>query len=459
MLMVRHGAHRGAGGRGAAPVAGAVRRLRDHDHPQDAARPARRPDPLPGRARARTIDQKRLPGHAGRTARCTSSPPRPWPSARRRTPEFRRLPEAGASRTRRRSPRRLTARGFRARVGRHRQPPHAGRRGAQGHLPARTRRSALGSVGHHGQQEHDSLRHPAADGRLRHPPRHARGDDARHGAGGDGGHRRARSRARSSPETTPRSERSPAHGLRALRRVPARLTTAAPAAARRPPVAGVLLLLLVLWAQPLGGAVAPAPVSRRLRAQGARRAAAGRLRRRLRPALLLLSRERAAPPAAAPTAVAILGGDAARRGVPVPRDLPRSAPLPVAGMRTSSAAALGRGRLRAGSPVPAARVLADLPEGVPRSGARPVTAFLVSLLRVGAVVRRLWPRDGSPPARSSRPAGSSARERLGWSFGDGRRIARGRCRCRFSPGCGPAGSVSRFVAAVCVAVSCSSSPG
>ena len=44
----RHRPHRGAGGGRPPSVPGAARRVRDHDDAQDAARPARRDDPLPG---------------------------------------------------------------------------------------------------------------------------------------------------------------------------------------------------------------------------------------------------------------------------------------------------------------------------------------------------------------------------------------------------------------------------
>ena len=41
--------------------------------------------------------------------------------------------------------------------------------------------AALGAGRHHRQQERDSVRSESADGRERHPPRHAGGHDARHG--------------------------------------------------------------------------------------------------------------------------------------------------------------------------------------------------------------------------------------------------------------------------------------
>ena len=49
-----HGAHRRPGRRRPASQPGAACRLRHHDHAQDAARPARRPDSLPARSTPRT---------------------------------------------------------------------------------------------------------------------------------------------------------------------------------------------------------------------------------------------------------------------------------------------------------------------------------------------------------------------------------------------------------------------
>ena len=50
--------------------------------------------------------------------------------------------------------------------------------------------AALGAGRHHRQQERDSVRSESADGGERHPPRHAGGDDARHGRSGNGSDRR-----------------------------------------------------------------------------------------------------------------------------------------------------------------------------------------------------------------------------------------------------------------------------
>ena len=71
----RHGALRRPGRGGHAPEPGPVRRRRHHDRPQDARRPALRPDPLPRGVREE--DQLRgLPGPAGRPARARRSRPR-----------------------------------------------------------------------------------------------------------------------------------------------------------------------------------------------------------------------------------------------------------------------------------------------------------------------------------------------------------------------------------------------
>ena len=63
----RHGAHRGPRRRRRASEPGAARRLRHVDDAQDAARPARRPGPLP-RAVREGCRQGAVPRRAGRTA-------------------------------------------------------------------------------------------------------------------------------------------------------------------------------------------------------------------------------------------------------------------------------------------------------------------------------------------------------------------------------------------------------
>ena len=67
------------------------------------------------------------------------------------------------------------------RLGRHRQPSAAGRRGRA----RRHRQAGRGSPRHgrhHRQQEQDPLRHPPAAGPVRHPHRHPGPDHARHEA-------------------------------------------------------------------------------------------------------------------------------------------------------------------------------------------------------------------------------------------------------------------------------------
>jgi hypothetical protein len=62
-----HGAHRGTGGGGVPSEPGAVRRFRDDDDAQDAARAARRPDPVQGGLYAADIDKQVFPAsRAGR---------------------------------------------------------------------------------------------------------------------------------------------------------------------------------------------------------------------------------------------------------------------------------------------------------------------------------------------------------------------------------------------------------
>ena len=62
-----HGAHRRPGRRRRAPEPGAARRLRHHHHAQDAARAARRHDPVP-RAVREGHRPRGVPGHPGRPA-------------------------------------------------------------------------------------------------------------------------------------------------------------------------------------------------------------------------------------------------------------------------------------------------------------------------------------------------------------------------------------------------------
>ena len=79
----------------------------------------------------------------------------------------------------------LSAVGLPPRQRRHRQPPDARGRLLQGHH-RQGRRSGARQGRHHGQQERDSVRSESADGRERHPRRHAGGHHARHARGGDG---------------------------------------------------------------------------------------------------------------------------------------------------------------------------------------------------------------------------------------------------------------------------------
>ena len=97
------------------------------------------------------------------------------------TPEFADYQNA-SSRTRRRSPRRSTERGFRLVSGgtdNHLMMVDVGARGISG----KDAEKLLERVGLTVQQEHDPLRHAPADGGLGHPHRHAGRDDARHGVG------------------------------------------------------------------------------------------------------------------------------------------------------------------------------------------------------------------------------------------------------------------------------------
>ena len=65
MLMVDMAHIAGLVAAGLHPIARAARRLRHHDHAQDAARPARRHDPLQGASIAKAIDSAVFPGIQG----------------------------------------------------------------------------------------------------------------------------------------------------------------------------------------------------------------------------------------------------------------------------------------------------------------------------------------------------------------------------------------------------------
>ncbi len=98
----RHRAHRRPHRGGTAPLARPARRLRDDHHAQDPARPARRPRPLPRRARGGSRSET-LPRHPGRPARPhhRGEGRRLRRGARARTSGN---TSAASSRTRRRSP-------------------------------------------------------------------------------------------------------------------------------------------------------------------------------------------------------------------------------------------------------------------------------------------------------------------------------------------------------------------
>ena len=125
-------AHRGR----RAPVAGAARRRRHDDDAQDAARAARRHDPLPDRARPGDRP-RRVPRPAGRPARPQHGGAGGG-AARGGAAVLQGLREAG--RRQRTRPRRgADGPGLRRRLGRHRQPPHPDRPDEQERLRARSR--------------------------------------------------------------------------------------------------------------------------------------------------------------------------------------------------------------------------------------------------------------------------------------------------------------------------------
>ena len=162
----------------------AVRRLRHHHHPQDAARAARRHDHVPGSRTPRRSTRPCSPAsRAGRS--CTSSPPRPSPSGRRSTPEWQGLPAADR-RERQGAGRR---RCWPAATGWSRAAPTTTCCWSTCRRKNVTGKDAAGGARpgvDHRQQEHDPVRDEEPDGHQRHPHRHAGGHHARHEGGRDG---------------------------------------------------------------------------------------------------------------------------------------------------------------------------------------------------------------------------------------------------------------------------------
>ena len=139
----RRRAHRGPDRGRRAPVAGAARRCRHAHDPQDAARPARRRDPVPARARRGAIDKAVFPGLQGGplmhviAAKAVAFLEASQPSFRRYAADIvtnaRALADA------------LDGRGIPDRLGRHRQSPDAGRPPlVRRHREGRARRHSTG---------------------------------------------------------------------------------------------------------------------------------------------------------------------------------------------------------------------------------------------------------------------------------------------------------------------------
>ena len=192
-----------------------------HDHhPQDAPRPARRHDLQPrrpavvgrrgglpggqGQRSQRRVDRNVFPGHPGRAADARHRRQGRRVQAGRRGD----VPRGPAADRRERPGHGRDARrpGCPGRLGRHRQPPAAGRRDAArrdrqgGRAPARRDRD-------HGQQERDPVRRAAAEHRVGHPDRHAGDHVARLRPGRDARRSAGSSSTRSASATTRRSRR------------------------------------------------------------------------------------------------------------------------------------------------------------------------------------------------------------------------------------------------------------
>ena len=188
------------------PEPGAALRLRDHDHPQDAARAARRPDPLPARRSAKDVNRALFPGiQGGPLMHVIAAKAVAFKEAL--APGVQATTRSRSWPTRRRSPATLAGEGCRLVSGgtdNHLMLVDVFARGITG----KDAEKALDAGRHHRQQEHDPLRHELADGRLRHPHRHARADHPRHEGAGDGGDRQADlPRPRRASRTRPSSPR------------------------------------------------------------------------------------------------------------------------------------------------------------------------------------------------------------------------------------------------------------
>ena len=291
---VRHRAHRGPRHRRPAPLAGAARALRDDDDAQDAARPAGRAGSLPERPHAKDLDRSVFPGVQGgplehviaakAVAFAEAATPE-FVAYQKRVVENARALAAGARRG-------ADSASCRAAPTTTSMLVDVGARGISGKDAEKRARAASGITVNKNTIPFDTRRRWSPPGiRIGTPAVTTRGMGPaemeiiarRHRAHARG--RRGRGRR----------GRSPAHGLGALRRVPAGVTPRA-----RPAAAAAAVLLLAARARERSRwAELPRRVRFlvRLRAEGARRAAAGRIRSRVRPAVLLVPRERAAPPA------------------------------------------------------------------------------------------------------------------------------------------------------------------
>ena len=158
------------------PTPGSSLRFRLDDDPQDAARTARRDGAVPGAVREGSRSQ-RLSGRPGRPAHAHHRGQGRLLQGSRRS--RRSAPISSRLSPTPRGSRRAGRGGVPARQRRHRQPPDARGRLFQGHH-GQGRRSRARQGRHHGQQERHPVRPESADGRERHPHRHARGHDARH---------------------------------------------------------------------------------------------------------------------------------------------------------------------------------------------------------------------------------------------------------------------------------------
>ncbi len=173
----RHGPFRRAGRRRRPSLAVPARPCRHHDHAQNPARPARRPDPHQRRGLAKKINSAIFPGlQGGPLMHVIAAKAVAFGEALQ--PRLQDLREAGR-RQRQGAGRDAACGRARPRLRRHRQPPDAGRSAAQERLTGKAAETALGRAGITCNKNGIPFDPEKPFDHLGHPARHAGGDHAR----------------------------------------------------------------------------------------------------------------------------------------------------------------------------------------------------------------------------------------------------------------------------------------